>query len=83
MINTLLGYSSAADWWTKKMDPNTIRGTFDWELLMKVIEVKKEQEFESTPVFVSNEDALQQQHEEFIKEVEKSGLPQWMVKLYT
>ena len=82
MINTLLGYSSAADWWTKKMDPNTIRGTFDWELLKRVVEIKKEEEFESTPVFVSNEDALQQQHEEFIKEVEKSGLPQWMVKLY-
>jgi hypothetical protein len=82
MTSSLYGYSSAADWWTKKMDPNTIRGTFNWDLLMRVVEIKKEEELESTPVFVSNEDALQQQHEEFIKEVEKSGLPQWMIKLY-
>ena len=82
MTNSLFGYSSASDWWTKKMDPNTIRGTFNWDLLVRVMNVKKEQEMEDIPGFISNEDALQQRHEEFIKEVDKSGLPQWMVQLY-
>ena len=82
MINTMLGYSSAADWWTKKMDPNSIRGQFNWDLFRRVVEVKKEEELKGAPKFVSNEDALQQQHEEFIREVEKSGLPEWIVKFY-
>lgn len=83
MINTMLGYSSAADWWTKKMDPNSIRGTFNWDLLKRIVEIKKEEELDKeAPQFVSNEDALQQQHEEFMREVEKSGLPEWIVKLY-
>lgn len=83
MINTMLGYSSAADWWTKKMDPNSIRGTFNWNLLKRIVEIKKEEELDKkAPQFVSNEDALQQQHEEFMREVEKSGLPEWIVKLY-
>lgn len=83
MINTMLGYSSAANWWTKKMDPNSIRGTFNWDLLKRIVEVKKEEELDKeAPQFVSNEDALQQQHEEFMKEVQKSGLPEWIVKLY-
>lgn len=85
MINTMLGYSSAADWWTKKMDPNTIRGTFNWDLFKRVVQIKKEEELGLTPApkFVSNEDALQQQHEEFMKQVELSGLPEWIIKLYT
>jgi hypothetical protein len=83
MINTMLGYSSAADWWTKKMDPNSIRGTFNWDLFRRVVAVKKEEELDKKiSQFVSNEDALQQQHEEFIKQVELTGLPEWIVNLY-
>jgi hypothetical protein len=81
----MLGYSSAADWWTKKIDPNTVRGQFNWDLFNRVVAVKKEEELgpeQESPKFVSNEDALQQQHEEFMREVEKSGLPEWIIKLY-
>lgn len=80
----MLSYSSAADWWTKKMDPNTVRGTFNWNLLMRVIEAKKHENDEKNQetVLVAKEDPLQQAHEEFIKEVEKSGRPAWMIRLY-
>ena len=32
---------SQAEWWTRKTEINQVRGTFNWELFMKLIEAKR------------------------------------------
>ena len=39
--NNMTSLISQADWWTKKTEVNQVRGTFNWELFMKLIKAKR------------------------------------------
>ena len=39
--NNMTSLISQAEWGTKKTEVNQVRGTFNWELLMKLIEIKR------------------------------------------
>ena len=39
--NNMTSLISQAEWWVKKTQTNQVRGTFNWELFMKLIEAKR------------------------------------------
>jgi hypothetical protein len=39
--NNMTSLISQAEWWVKKTQVNQVRGTFDWKLYMKLIEIKR------------------------------------------
>lgn len=39
--NNMTSLISQAEWWVKKTETNQVRGTFNWELFMKLIEIKR------------------------------------------
>ena len=39
--NSMTSLISQAEWRTKKTQTNQVRGTFNWELFMKLIEAKR------------------------------------------
>jgi len=39
--NNMTSLISQAEWWTKKTQTNQVRGTFNRELFMKLIEAKR------------------------------------------
>ena len=39
--NNMTSLISQAEWWTKKTEVNQVRGNFNWELFMKLIEAKR------------------------------------------
>jgi len=39
--NNMTSLISQAEWWVKKTEVNQVRGNFNWELFMKLIEIKR------------------------------------------
>lgn len=42
--NNMTSLISQAEWWVKKTEVNQVRGNFNWELFMRFVEAKRNQE---------------------------------------